>query len=112
MRDLFRRRVAATAALALVAGTALTQSPAEAGRRGTVVSGNARFQVLSPTLIRTEYAPTGRFTDADTFNVIGRADFTPAALHPAGRARLADHRHRHDDLALTGSVPGRFRPII
>jgi len=41
----------------------------------TVVSGNARFEVLSPTLIRTEYAQDGDLTDASTFNVIGRESF-------------------------------------
>ena len=81
MRDSVRSRVAAAAALTLVAG-GLTLTPAApaqaAGRRPpTVVSGSARFQILSPTLIRTEYAAGGRFTDADTFNVIGRDDFTP-----------------------------------
>ncbi|MFC3992413.1 TIM-barrel domain-containing protein [Actinoplanes siamensis] len=45
--------------------------------RQSVVSGDARFQVLSPTLIRTEYAPGGRFTDSGTFNVVGRDDFAP-----------------------------------
>ncbi|MET0400944.1 MAG: TIM-barrel domain-containing protein [Cystobacter sp.] len=40
-----------------------------------VTSGNARFQVLSPTLIRTEYAGDARFLDASTFNAIGRGGF-------------------------------------
>ncbi|MFJ9833347.1 TIM-barrel domain-containing protein [Streptomyces sp. NPDC101169] len=44
----------------------------------SVTSGDARFQILSPTLIRTEYAGDGRFTDEPTFNAIGRAGFTPA----------------------------------
>ncbi|SDT37164.1 TIM-barrel domain-containing protein [Actinoplanes derwentensis] len=70
MRHRLLRGLAVTAALILVAPVA----PAQAAARD-VVSGNARFQVLSPTLIRTEFSPTGRFTDADTFNVIGRDDF-------------------------------------
>ncbi|MEV4641343.1 TIM-barrel domain-containing protein [Actinoplanes sp. NPDC049548] len=82
MRDFDRRRVAAAASLLLVTGGLALIPPASAqasaARRQTVVSGNARFQVLSPTLIRTEYSPGGRFTDQDTFNVIGRADFAPA----------------------------------
>ncbi|BCY08180.1 TIM-barrel domain-containing protein [Actinoplanes sp. L3-i22] len=82
LRDLVRRRVAAAAALTLVTGgLALTpSSPAQAHTKNprSVVSGNARFQVLSPTLIRTEYSATGHFTDAGTFNVIGRDDFAPA----------------------------------
>jgi alpha-glucosidase (family GH31 glycosyl hydrolase) len=39
------------------------------------VSGNARFEVLSPTLIRTEYAGDRAFVDASTFNAIGRDGF-------------------------------------
>ncbi|WP_229069123.1 TIM-barrel domain-containing protein [Actinoplanes sp. DH11] len=81
MRDSVRRRVAAAASLALVAG-GLTLTPsapahATAHRLPTVISGDARFQILSPTLIRTEYAAGGNFTDGDTFNVIGRDDFRP-----------------------------------
>ncbi len=44
-------------------------------RARAVVSGNARFEVLSPTLIRTEYAGDARFVDAGTFNAIGRDTF-------------------------------------
>src|SRR5690242_4386332 len=79
VRDRVRRRVAAAAVLALAAsGVTLAASPASAHGRQTVIAGNARFQVLSPTLIRTEYSPSGRFSDAGTFNVIGRDDFAPA----------------------------------
>ncbi|MGQ5634749.1 MULTISPECIES: TIM-barrel domain-containing protein [unclassified Streptomyces] len=59
--------------------------PAAAGeaRQGhripTVTSGGARFEVLSPTLIRTEYAGDHRFTDDPTFNAIGRDGFAPAS---------------------------------
>ncbi|MEU4172265.1 TIM-barrel domain-containing protein [Streptomyces sp. NPDC026665] len=42
-------------------------------------SGNARFEILSPTLIRTEYAGDRKFTDEPTFNAIGRDGFEPAA---------------------------------
>ncbi|MFI7603489.1 carbohydrate-binding protein, partial [Actinoplanes sp. NPDC049681] len=81
MHDVVRRGVAAAASLTLVTSAlALTPSAAAqagAAQRRTVVSGDARFAVLSPTLIRTEYAPGGRFTDADTFSVIGRDDFAP-----------------------------------
>lgn len=40
-----------------------------------VVSGDARFEVLSPTLIRTEYAGDAAFLDAATFNAVGRDGF-------------------------------------
>ncbi len=56
-------------------------APVSAARGGAraaaVTSGDARFEVLSPTLIRTEYAGDQRFVDAGTFNVIGRDDFAP-----------------------------------
>ncbi|MEU6557118.1 TIM-barrel domain-containing protein [Streptomyces sp. NPDC046915] len=44
----------------------------------TVRSGDARFEILSSTLIRTEYAGDGKFTDDPTFNAIGRSGFAPA----------------------------------
>jgi hypothetical protein len=53
-------------------------SAARGGARAEAVrSGDARFEVLSPTLIRTEYAGDQHFVDAGTFNVIGRDDFAP-----------------------------------
>ncbi len=39
---------------------------------GQVVDGHARFEVLSPTLIRLEYAGDGQFQDGTTFNVVNR----------------------------------------
>ncbi|GLY02159.1 TIM-barrel domain-containing protein [Actinoplanes sp. NBRC 101535] len=67
-------------ATAAAAGLVLVVMPAPAAQAGgkqsrTVVSGDARFQVLSPTLIRTEYSPEGKFTDGDTGNVVGRDGF-------------------------------------
>jgi hypothetical protein len=69
-------RSAVAAALAVTLSVA-GPVPAEAHGKTQVTSGNARFQVLSPTLIRTEYAEGGRFTDAGTFNVVGRKAFSP-----------------------------------
>jgi alpha-glucosidase (family GH31 glycosyl hydrolase) len=80
-----RRRVAVVALLSTVAAMNLAGAgPATAGpsanhRIPSVTSGGARFQVLSPTLIRTEYAGDGKFTDDPTFNAIGRAAFAPTA---------------------------------
>ena len=51
---------------------------AEHHRIPTVAAGSARFQILSPTLIRTEYASDRKFVDQPTFNVIARGNFTPA----------------------------------
>ena len=60
--------VFAAAALALLA---LAPRAARAGT--SVVDGNARFTVLSPTLVRMEYAGDGVFDDAPTFNVVNRS---------------------------------------
>ena len=65
----------------------------------TVISGMARFEILSPTLIRVEYSPTSTFEDRpdrDGRGPAGAAGTTPA---PAGydgdrQWRHAHHRHR------------------
>ncbi|WP_153542441.1 TIM-barrel domain-containing protein [Streptomyces sp. RB17] len=74
------------AALALAAtltpaatGPASADQAPQGHRIPTVTSGDARFEVLSPTLIRTEYAGDHTFTDNPTFNAIGRDGFAPAA---------------------------------
>src|ERR1700748_3526698 len=67
--------VAAAALMALIAGGAASTRAADTQPQ-TVISGHARFEVLSPTLIRMEYAGDDKFTDAATFNAIGRGDFT------------------------------------
>ncbi|MFJ8388847.1 TIM-barrel domain-containing protein [Streptomyces sp. NPDC094438] len=72
-----RRRVSGTAtALAVSAGLLYAlpaPATAAAAQSGTVVDGQARFEVLSPTLIRLEYAGDGAFEDRSTFNVVNRA---------------------------------------
>ncbi|MGI5500284.1 TIM-barrel domain-containing protein [Lentzea sp. CA-135723] len=47
-------------------------APVTAQPNGTVISGQARFQVLSPTLIRSEFAGERRFEDQSTYNVVNR----------------------------------------
>ena len=75
-----RRSMRACATAVVVAAAALAVSGgvshADANAPGTVTSGHARFEVLSPTLIRMEYAGDDAFTDAPTFNAIGRDEFT------------------------------------
>ncbi|MFK4084693.1 TIM-barrel domain-containing protein [Kribbella sp. NPDC020789] len=67
------RALAAGVCVSLIAGTALAGPP----KRGFVVTdGAARFQVLSPTLIRLEYAGDHKFEDATTFTAVNRA-FAP-----------------------------------
>ncbi|MBP2478608.1 hypothetical protein JOF53_007480 [Crossiella equi] len=82
------------ATLALLLPTAPAAAE-PAGPGGTVVSGQARFQVLSPTLVRTEYAGDRRFVDARTFNAIGRDAFPRTAY----RSRVVD-----DWLVITTSA--------
>lgn len=81
-----RRPVTAIALAACLAGTTVTGQTAAAAaehavghRIPAVTSGSARFQVLSPTLIRTEYAQNAQFTDQATYNAIGRGAFTPTS---------------------------------
>ncbi len=58
-------------------GAVAAPTPDPPVRTATVSVSDARFEVLSPTLIRTEYAGDGRFEDRPTFNAIGRGAFTP-----------------------------------
>jgi hypothetical protein len=78
---LVRPRWVAVVVLALLAVVVVaTGRPAAARSAPAVVtSGDARFEVLSPTLVRTEYAGDGAFSDAATFNAIGRGAFPPPA---------------------------------
>ena len=46
-----------------------TQRPDEQARTGSVVDGNARFQVVTPTLIRLELAEDGRFENRPTLTL-------------------------------------------
>ncbi|WP_086021980.1 TIM-barrel domain-containing protein [Streptomyces hokutonensis] len=76
-----RRRLAVIALVSSLAALTVTGT-GEASpnhRTASVTSGNARFQILSPTLIRTEYAQDGKFTDGATFNAIGRTAFAPTS---------------------------------
>ena len=58
------------------ATSAASPRATSAADKNAVRSGDARFEVLSPTLIRMEYAGDGKFTDAATFNAVGRDNFT------------------------------------
>ncbi|WP_163508934.1 TIM-barrel domain-containing protein [Fodinicola acaciae] len=71
------RIAAAVTALALLYPTPVVARPPD---RASVVAGDARFEVLSPTLVRMEYAGDAKFVDAATFNAIGRASFRPPAF--------------------------------
>jgi hypothetical protein len=66
---------AAVAAAGLSAAPAMAAAPAASN---VVVDGHARFEVLTPTLIRLEYAGDDRFSDGATFNVPARNLPVPA----------------------------------
>lgn len=68
---------AALAGLCLLTpGVAAAGSAPQRARTATVRVDNARFEVLSPTLIRTEYSGDDHFEERATFNAIGRDAFT------------------------------------
>ena len=48
-----------------------------ASKDAVVESGNMRFTVLTPEMIRIEYSPAGKFEDRATFSVINRDTPTP-----------------------------------
>lgn len=71
-----RRAVIACAAVAAaVAGAAPAQ--AAPAKTATVNDGKARFQILTPTLIRLEYAEDGRFEDRPTMTAVRRSFRAP-----------------------------------
>ena len=63
------RAGSSTASIALALGLAL--APAAVARSDVVRAGPARFEVLTPTLIRLEFAQDRRFDDAPTMTTAG-----------------------------------------
>lgn len=66
-----------SASLAGNATTGVTAPNPVASRDAIVESGNMRFTVLTPEMIRVEYSPAGNFEDRATFAVINRDTPTP-----------------------------------
>ena len=50
----------------------------KAAQQATVVEGDARFEVLTPEVVRLEYSPTGSFLDEPTFNILDRNFAVPS----------------------------------
>ncbi|HEY3558688.1 MAG TPA: ricin-type beta-trefoil lectin domain protein [Kribbella sp.] len=77
----FARLLAISGCLMLLTGTAFA-APAHRPRHhvadGVITDGNARFEVLSPTLVRLEYAGDHAFQDATTFTAVNRDFPTPS----------------------------------
>ncbi|MDP2774572.1 MAG: glycoside hydrolase family 31 protein [Nocardioides sp.] len=63
----------ALAAALLIAGPSAEATPEAQPRDRTVVDGRARFQVITPTLIRLEYAADGRFENTPSMTVPDRS---------------------------------------
>ena len=62
----------------LMALNAIAQNPS-ASKEAMVISGNARFTVLTPEMIRIEYSDKGIFEDRATFAIQNRQmDVVPA----------------------------------
>ena len=49
-----------------------------AAAQATVTSGDARFEVLTPEVIRMEYSPSGSFLNEPTFDILDRNFTVPA----------------------------------
>ena len=49
-----------------------------AASKATVISGDARFEVLTPGVIRMEYSPSGSFLNDPTFDILDRNFTVPA----------------------------------
>lgn len=96
--------IGALVALAATTGAqALTAEASTAQRqaaKGTVLDGSVRFQVLTPTLIRMEYAKDGRFEDRATVNAVQR-DFDPPPY-----SSKVENGHR---VIRTGGLTLRYR---
>jgi hypothetical protein len=52
--------------------TKINMAAGRAAQPNTVVAGDARFEVLTPEVVRLEYSPTGDFLDQPTFDVLDR----------------------------------------
>src|ERR1044071_2316126 len=76
LRRLWAGLVVAATAAVVTAGT----SAADDASPQAVGNGHARFEGLSPTLIRMEDAGDDKFADQATFNAIGRDDFGHTAF--------------------------------
>ena len=69
---------AAAAVLAITCAPAAPARAAAPAASNVVIDGSARFEVLTPTLIRLEYAGDNAFQDRATFDAIGRNLPVPA----------------------------------
>jgi alpha-glucosidase (family GH31 glycosyl hydrolase) len=59
-----------------------------AASQATVISGDARFEVLSPEVIRMEYSPSGSFLNDPTFDILDRNFVVPSYTSSVSNGRL------------------------
>ena len=57
---------------------AINMAAGKAAAQATVISGDARFEVLTPEVIRMEYSPSGSFLDDPTFDILNRNFTVPS----------------------------------
>lgn len=78
-------------ALALLCAFSLWPALGASSPPGPVTVGNARFTVITPTLIRLEYQPQGRFVDAPSLFAVRRAATgAPFTVRKDGSAEIVD----------------------
>lgn len=70
-------RILSLATVTALAFGMANSSPAQAATLRPVIDGSARFQVISPTLVRMEYAQDRKFENRTTTNVQYRPLKTP-----------------------------------
>lgn len=58
--------------------TTVNAANGKAAQSATVVEGDARFEVLSPELVRLEYSPNGSFVDQPSFTILDRNFTVPS----------------------------------
>ena len=76
-----------------------------ASEQAQVVSGNARFTVLTPRLVRMEWSEDGKFEDRATLGVVNRNLEVPAFDVKKSRSKLVI---RTSDMTLTYTGQGKF----
>ncbi len=64
-------------AVALGLSTPVNMSDGIANSKAVIVEGDARIEVLSPTLLRLEYSPSAKFENSPTVNVLDRRISVP-----------------------------------
>ena len=76
---LCRKLAAAVFAATLLTSCSSADKTFAADASASVVHGNVRFQVLSPSLVRMEYSPKSSFVDEASVAVVGRSNFAGVA---------------------------------